>query len=179
MNSTLDVIKQILDNQMTMPIGRVFAYNSNVDLPKDSDLFITLFYSERTPTANNSRMVSTAQGVEEHQTINMAEDVTISLMSRNTSARDRVQDVFLALNSYYSKNLQSQNKLFISSIGQAVDRSFLEATAMLNRFDIQIRIFRSYEKINTVDYYDTFSFEVWAEKQDGEVIKNNFKYPEE
>ena len=94
MNSTLDVIKQILDEQMNMAIGRVFAYNSNVDLPKDSDLFIPLFYSERKPVANNSKMVTTATGVEEHQSINMVEDVVISLMSRGTSARDRVQEVF-------------------------------------------------------------------------------------
>ena len=179
MNSTLDVIKQILDEQMNMPVGRVFAYNSNVDLPQDSELFIPLYYAERKPTANNSRMVSTAQGVEEHQSINMVEDVIIALISRDTSARDRVQEVFLALNSYFSRNLQAVNKLHISSIGEAYDKSFLEATSMLNRFDIRIRIFRSYEKINSIDYYETFSFETWVENQDGNIVKSNFEYPEE
>lgn len=177
MNSTLDVIKKILDTQMQMPAGRVFAYNSNVDLPKDSDLFIPLFYTERKPFANNSRMVSTASGVEEHQTSNIIEDVIISLMSRDTSARDRVQDVFMALRSYYSQDLQAKNKLHISTIGEAYDKSFLEATSMLNRFDIKIRIFKSYEKINNIDYYDKFSFEVWTESQGGDVKKDYFEYP--
>lgn len=176
MNSTLDVIKQILDEQMNMAIGRVFAYNSNVDLPKDSDLFIPLFYSERKPVANNSKMVTTATGVEEHQSINMVEDVVISLMSRGTSARDRVQEVFLALNSYFSRNLQAKNKLHISSIGEAYDASFLEATSMFNRFDIKIRVFRSYDKINTVDYYNTFNFEVWVENQSDNITKDEFEY---
>lgn len=179
MNSTLDVIKQIIDEQMNMPVGRVFAYNSNVNLPEDSELFIPLYYAERKPIANNSKMVTTEQGVEEHQSINMVEDVIIALISRDTSARDRVQEVFLALNSYYSRNLQAVNKLHISWIGEAYDKSFLEATSMLNRFDIRIRVFRSYEKINNIDYYDTFSFETWVENQDGTIVKSNFEYPEE
>ena len=179
MNSTLDVIKQIIDEQMNMPIGRVFAYNSNVNLPEDSELFIPLYYAERKPIANNSKMVTTAQGVEEHQSINRVEDVIIALISRDTSARDRVQEVFLALNSYFAKDLQSKNKLHISWIGEAYDKSFLEATSMLNRFDIRIRVFRSYEKINNIDYYDKFSFETWVENQDETIVKNSFKYPEE
>lgn len=177
MNSTLDVIKQIIDEQMNMPVGRVFAYNSNVNLPEDSDLFIPLYYAERKPIANNSKMVTTAEGVEEHQSINMVEDVIIALISRDTSARDRVQEVFLALNSYYSRNLQAVNKLHISWIGEAYDKSFLEATSMLNRFDIRIRVFRSYEKINNIDYYDTFSFETWVENQDETIVKSNFELP--
>lgn len=176
MNSTLDIVKQILDTQMQMPAGRVFAYNSNVDLPKDSDLFIPLFYTERRPIANNTRMLSTTKGVEEHQTSNIVEDVIISLMSRDTSARDRVQDVFMALRSYYSQDLQAKNKLHISTIGEAYDKSFLEATSMFNRFDIKIRVFRSYEKINSIDYYDKFDFEVWTESQSGEVKKDYFEY---
>lgn len=177
MNSTLDVIKQIIDEQMNMPVGRVFAYNSNVNLPEDSELFIPLYYAERKPIANNSKMVTTAQGVEEHQSINMVEDVIIALISRDTSARDRVQEVFLALNSYYSRNLQAVNKLHISWIDEAYDKSFLEATSMLNRFDIRIRVFRSYEKINNIDYYDTFSFETWVENQDETIVKSNFELP--
>lgn len=177
MNSTLDVIKQIIDEQMNMPVGRVFAYNSNVNLPEDSELFIPLYYAERKPIANNSKMVTTAEGVEEHQSINMVEDVIIALISRDTSARDRVQEVFLALNSYYSRNLQAVNKLHISWIGEAYDKSFLEATSMLNRFDIRIRVFRSYEKISNIDYYDTFSFETWVENQDETIVKSNFELP--
>lgn len=174
MNSTLDVVQQILSNQMNIPASRIFAYNSNVDLPTDSALFIPLFYTERKPYANNSKMISTPAGVNEHQTVNMVEDVIIALMSKDTSARDRVQDVFFALKSNYSQDIQTQNNIRISTIGEAYDKSFLEATSMLNRFDIKIRIFRGYEKINTVDYYDKFSFETWLETQGGIIEKNNF-----
>lgn len=174
MNSTLDVVQQILSNQMDIPASRIFAYNSNVDLPKDTALFIPLFYTERRPIANNSKMVPTSDGLEEHQTINMCEDVIIALMSQDTSARDRVQDAFMALKSNYSQTLQAQNKLHIASIGEAYDKSFLEGSSMLNRFDIKIRIFRSYEKINTVDYYDTFNFNIWTNGQSETVNKTNF-----
>lgn len=175
MNSTLDIIQQILVNQMNIPANRVFAYNSNVDLPKDTDLFIPLFYTERRPFSNNSKYVSTNTGVEEHQNTNIVEDVIISLMSVDTSARDRVQDVFMALRSYYSQSLQAKNKLHISTIGEAYDKSFLEESSMLNRFDIKIRIFRAYEKINIVNYYDKFSFETWVEG--GNISKKSFNIP--
>lgn len=178
MNSTLDVIQQILVKQMNIPASRVFAYNSNIELPKDTDLFIPLFYTERRPISNNAKMVSTEAGIEEHQNTNMVEDVIISLMSVDTSARDRVQDVFMALRSYYSQDLQAKNKLHISTIGEAYDKSFLEETSMLNRFDIKIRIFRAYEKINIVDYYDKFRFETWTETQGGNISKSSFNIPE-
>ena len=87
-NSTLDIIKTIIDKQMNMPEGRVWAYNGTQNLPQDAGLFIVLSFMNRDPYANNSKYEPTQNGYIEKQTVNVAEDVLISLISVNTDARD-------------------------------------------------------------------------------------------
>lgn len=155
--SSLDIIKQILDKEMQMPQGRVFAYNSSVDLPQDRNLFIVLHYTAKTPYSNNIRYENTKDGkLVEHQTSNFVEDILISLMSVNQDARDRAHEVLMALRSNYAQVLQEQNKVHITTQGDIIDKSFLEATSRLNRFDVRAKIYVSYDKITNVDYYDKF-----------------------
>lgn len=162
MASTLELIKNILDEEMEMPEGRVWAYNANVNIPKDGKLFIILSYISRTPWTNNIKYEATSTGMQSHQSINLVEHILISLISQNTDARERAYEAILAMNSYFSQDLQGKNKIHISTIGEIIDRSFLEASSRLNRFDTEIKVFRSFDKIKDVDYYDKFNVEVWA-----------------
>lgn len=175
---TLDIIKDIIDKEMEMPSNRVWAYNSSVDLPKDSGLFIVLRMTYRNPYANNRKEKHTSTGLQSHQTMLVAEDIIISLLSKNTEARDRAQDVQLALNSFYAEQLQEKYHLHIARLGEVYDASFLEATTRMNRFDVKCKVIRSYDKIKDIDYYDKFSFEVWTEKTNNEVQKTIFNIPE-
>ena len=173
MPSSLDIIKQILDEEMNMPKNRVWAYNADVDLPKDSKLFIVLHYGQRKPISNTIKYKNTPDGLEEVQSMNVCEDVIVSLLSRNTEARDRAQEVHMAMNSTFARNLQAKENIHISILGDVWDASFLEATSRINRFDCKIRVFKSYEKIKAVDYYDKYKFQTWVNHQDGNVIKSN------
>lgn len=170
---TLGIIKQILDNYMDMPEGRVWAYNVNQNLPKDENLFIVLAYRQRTPMSNKTTYQSTPNALNEVQTMNILEDIIISCVSQNNEARERAHEVHLAMNSTISRQLQAQHKMHISTTGPVYDASFLEATSRLNRFDCLIRVFRSYEKINNVDYYDKFRLQAWVENQNDNVQKSD------
>nr|DAJ74778.1 MAG TPA: hypothetical protein [Caudoviricetes sp.] len=174
MASSLDILKQILDREMEMPKNRIWAYNANIDLPKDNNLFIILSYGERTPYSNTIKYKNTANGLEEVQSMSVKEDVIISLLSKSTQARDRAHEVLFALNSTYSKTLQQQNKIHITNIGEVYDASFLEATSRINRFDVRCSIFKAYTKSKSVDYYDKYSFEVWTGEPNGSV-KDKFE----
>ena len=77
-------------------------------------------------------------------------------MSVNQDARDRAHEVLMALRSNYAQVLQEQNKVHITTQGDIIDKSFLEATSRLNRFDVRAKIYISYDKITNVDYYDKF-----------------------
>lgn len=157
MSDTLNLLKQLIDTQLNMPKGRVWSANSDNTLPKDKKLFIVLKIDEVKPYANNLKYEYTTEGVNEILTTSVAEDITIALLSRNTEARDRAYEILQALNSTLSQQLQEKNKMHISRLGNIYDASFLEATAFLNRYDVRIRVIRSYEKVNPVDYYDKFS----------------------
>lgn len=155
-NSTLDILKTIIDKQLNMPVDRVWAYNGTQNLPQDAGLFIVLSYMERNPYSNISKYESTQDGYIEKQTVNVTEDILISLISQNTDARDRVMEIPMALKSAFSQYIQEKNHIHISTIGQIMDSSFVEATSRLNRFDVTCRVLRAYEKITEIDYYDKF-----------------------
>lgn len=153
---TLNIIKDIIDKELQMPPGRVWAYNASVDLPQDEDLFIVLSVMYRNPYSNNIHYVGDVENLKEVQTMNVAEDILISLMSKNTQARDRAYEIQMALGSTYSQQMQEKNKMHIARLGDVFDASFLEASARLNRFDVRCRAIRAYDKIKNIDYYDKF-----------------------
>ena len=156
MANSLEIIKNILVNEMNLPKTRVWAYNADMDLPKDNKLFVILHYGERRPISNNVKYVSTDEGLEEHQSMNVVDDVIISLLSRGTDARERAHEVHLAFRSTYSQQRQAKEHVHISTLGDVYDASFLEATSRINRFDCRVRVFNSFDKIKTIDYYDKF-----------------------
>lgn len=176
--SSLDVIKQIIDHEMEMPANRVWAYNQNNDLPQDGNLFIVLHFGKRDVIANNSKIKYKADGADEIQSTNVREDIMISLLSKNNDARDRAHEVLMALNSFYSQDLQAKNKMHISTTGDIYDASFLEGTSRINRFDVKIKVFKSYEKIKAVDYYNKFNFDLWVEDKGGHLQKETFNIKE-
>lgn len=155
-DSTLDLIKDILDTRMHMPAGRVFAYNGTQDLPQDNNLFIVLSFMDADTYANIRRYKATENGLQEVLTVNAAEDILISLISRSTEARNKRYAAVRALNSSYSQYIQEKYKFHISTTNPVADRSFLEATSRMNRFDIHIRVIRTYEDIEDIDYYNKF-----------------------
>ena len=176
--SSLDVIKQIIDKEMNMPANRVWAYNQNNDLPTDSNLFIVLHFGKRDVIANNNKYRQTNKGLEEIQSTNVREDIMISLLSKNNDARDRAHEVLMAMRSTYSQQLQEKNHMNISTTGDIYDASFLEGTSRINRFDVKIKVFKSYEKIKEVDYYDKFNFDLWVESKGGHLQKEEFNIKE-
>lgn len=154
--SSLDVIKQILVNELPIDKSRVWAYNANIDLPKDNNLFIVLHYGERKPISNTIKYKNTSDGLNEVQSMNITENVIISVMSKNNDARDRAPEIVMAMNSTFARQQQAKNKMHIAILGDVLDNSFLEATSRFNRFDCMLRVFVSFDKIKTVDYFDKF-----------------------
>lgn len=173
MTSTLGIIKQILDKELNLPTGRCFAYNSEIDLPKDNDIFICLYYAGKSPYSNKSVTKNTEAGFVEIQTMNVREDIEIAICSRNIQARERCHEVLMALRSNYSQQIQEKNSLHISNISEIFDNSFLESTARLNRFDTRISVMRAYEKINNIEYYDKFSGQITIENNYNDTLTSD------
>lgn len=174
MTSTLNILKQIIDVEMEMSPNRVWAYNGNQNLPQDNDMFIVLSFIGKMPYYNNSKQITTGNGIKEYQSIGINESILISVVSKSIEARERCYEVLLALKSQYSQKIQEKYHIHISTINDCLDSSFLEATARLNRFDIRCNVIRSYSKIKDIDYYDKFSFNIKVENQSDNIIESSF-----
>ena len=167
--STLEIIKDVLDKEMDLPAGRCFAYNNENDLPKDDNLFVCLFFADRTPYSNRTIYKTVGSDYQEYQVINMSETIEIAVVSKNKDARERCHEVLMAFASTYSQQIQEKYNIHIATIGEIYDNSFLEATARLNRFDVRISVIRAYEKTKAVDYYDKFSGKTYVENNYNDV----------
>lgn len=158
MAEPISVIRNIVMTEMELDPKRIWVYNADAPLPKDSGLFCILSLNAQNPYSNNVKYEGDIENdtLTEVQEMNIQADITISLLSKDESARTRAYEVQMALGSTYSQQMQEKNKMHISRIGKVVDASFLEATSRLNRFDIDCIALYGYKKVKPIDYYDKF-----------------------
>lgn len=158
MAEPISIIRNIIIKEMDLKPDRIWIYNADAPLPKDSSLFCILSLNAQNPFSNNVKYEDSFEDdtLNEVQTMNVQADITVSLLSKDDSARSRAYEVQMALGSTYSQQMQEKNKMHISRIGNVVDASFLEATSRLNRFDVDCVALYAYKKVKPVDYYDKF-----------------------
>ena len=158
MAEPISIIRNIIIKEMDLKPDRIWIYNADAPLPKDSGLFCILSLNAQNPFSNNVKYEDSLEDdtLNEVQTMNIQADITVSLLSKDDSARSRAYEVQMALGSTYSQQMQEKNKMHISRIGNVVDASFLEATSRLNRFDVDCVALYAYKKVKPVDYYDKF-----------------------
>jgi hypothetical protein len=73
----------------------------------------------------------------------------------------------MALNSYYSKEIQDKYQFRIFELPQRfINTSSLEGGSEINRFSLIIRAMISEDKVKTTSYYDTFNAEILAQGKD-------------
>ena len=152
----IKAIADIICHEMNLTSDRVFLFNSVNSLPKDDGLYVVLQQTEYPPFGLKKEYRLDKGVYTEFQSYMTKELITISLVSKNTDARLRRFDVNLALNSTYSQQIQEQYGFHISQCNPVANRSFLEATARLYRFDTEATVITAYEQNRAVDYYDKF-----------------------
>ena len=156
----IEIIRNIILNETDIPAERVWIYNQNQKLPKDSGAFVILENRNPIVYANNNRIKANGEKLEEHQSINMQENIVICVCSKNTEASLKTPEIMMALSSTYSQQTEEKYGFHISNINQATELSFLEETAMLQRYDINIRCLTVYNKTRSIDYYDKYNVNI-------------------
>ena len=157
----IKALADIICNQMNISSSRVFILNDNRQIPNDSELYVTLDIIMQAPFSSDVKYKETTlnneQVYQEVQSMAIKQTIVVSLVSKNSDARKRAYEVQMAMNSTYSEQSQESNGFHISSISPIHNRSFVEATARLNRFDTEVTVITGIEKKQTVNYYDTFN----------------------
>jgi len=168
--TSMDLLRLIIVNQMGLDPEKVNIYDEKWTIPPTEDLYIVLEYRSGKLIANRNTFVSTGGDPIEEQDINVLEQITIGVFSKDRSATQRKEEVFMALLSSYAQNLQEKYSFKISRIGPIVDLSTLEGVAMLKRYDIDISVFAWYEKTINPTYLDSFTIKVIDDLGNGKDI---------
>lgn len=80
----------------------------------------------------------------------------IDVYSRNNEARQRFPEVQASLTSTLAENYANQYQFRISKISNTFNLSGLDGGSDINRYTIKFNCLHWFEKINEIDYYETF-----------------------
>lgn len=133
------------------------------DIPADKKLFVAIFDQAPAPFGGATYLdtdETSATFGKEIQQGSFVHDVRIDIMSFDNEARVRKEEVALALNSFYSQQLQGQYGVQIGRAQAPVDASGAENSKMLLRYVVHVKITALHQKVKTppkADYFNKFN----------------------
>lgn len=150
----------IIQKYMGLAPGRVYLWDQKIFEPTDSGIFVAVSVLRCKPFGNNSEYDGSGDGLSAFQTVNMYADLQVDIISRGSGARDRKEEIILALMSDYAQQQQEANSFYIGKIppaGQFVNVSQADGAAIPYRFNIIVGMQYAYRKVVDVGYFDTFT----------------------
>ncbi len=157
--TSMDLLRLILVNQLGLNAQDVNIYDEKWKIPPTENLFIVLEYRSGECIANRNLFDATGGDPVEYQEINMLEQITVGVFSRDRSATQRKEEVLMAILSSYAQGIQEKYSFKIARVGNIADLSAVEGTAMLKRYDIDLSVYAWYSKNVTPGYIDNFTIQ--------------------
>lgn len=153
----LHLFCDVIQKELGLANGRVVLWDQKFNMPKDQDLVIAVRVVNPKPFGNIVRYDGGGSGLQAQQNVNMLAKLDINVMSRGPAARDRKEEVLLALVSPYSVSQQETNGFAIARLSNSfVDISEVDGAAIPYRFVISVNIQYSFKKAKAADYFNTF-----------------------
>jgi len=155
----IKALASLIEAEMQLPKDRFVIYNQPNNVPDDDGLFGWITYNHSRPFGSSTRteVNTVTDSLDEVQHSWTQETYSISLMSRDGSARKRNWELPLCLASIRSQQLQERYGFKLGFIPESmIDISAVEASARLNRYSLTFNILRSYERRKPVEYYSRF-----------------------
>ena len=153
----LELFCDIIRNYMSLAPDQVYIYNQKIAPITDSRLYVAIGIANDKYFGNTTKYEESVSGLNEVQSINCKSTLSIDIVSRDDSARNRRSEIVLALNSKYSQNQQELNSFHIGKIpGNFANLSKLEGSAIPFRFNITVNI-QFFEKVvREAAFFDVF-----------------------
>lgn len=176
-----EYIVDIIRKEMGINQQNIWIYSQNRKIPPQSqELYCTVGCVDFLPISSKSsfKYVDATETEEafgkEIQTLYGRASVQIDLLSRSREARVRRAELLMALNSFYSKEIQDKHQFRIFELPQRfINTSSLEGGSEINRFSLIIRAMISEDKEKSTPYYDTFKSNILVESKGVENIVLN------
>lgn len=161
-----EYIVDIIRKEMNLNQQNIWIHSQNRKIPPQSqELYVTVGCVDFLPISSKSKF--NPDNDTEIQTVYGRASVQIDILSRSREARIRRAELLMALNSYYSKEVQDKHQFRIFELPQRfINTSSLEGGSEINRFSLIIRAMISEDKVKTTSYYDTFNAEILAQGKD-------------
>lgn len=171
---TPQIICNIIQNYMGLCEDQIWIYNQRRKIPPTEGLFVVVGLLSTVPYGNTRKAILGAGPYSEEITQMMQESLSINMFSYDDSAIYRMPELIGSFQSTYSEQIQEKNCMQIGVVPTAItDTSFLEASAILFRQTITLRVLRSYSKITASDYYDKYKTDIYNETGKVATYGNN------
>lgn len=145
----------IIQTELGLATGRVYIWDQKIFQPTDSNLYIAVSVLNPKPFGNSSTIDSSGNEV---QSLNMYVTLGIDIMSRDTEALNRKEEVIMALQSIYARQQQEANSFYIGKISTSfVNLSSVDGAAIPYRYHIDVAMQYFVTKTQPAEYYDSFS----------------------
>lgn len=153
----IKVVAMALQAELGLPAGQIMLGLENWEIPKNTGLYVSLAYGAEQVVGNsNYNGLDELGAFTEIQDVAMLHQVDIDIMSFDSSARLRKEEVLQALQSYEAQQLMEQYQMRIASTpGSFVPVQTLEETKQLNRFRLSIAVNALHRKVKTTPFYDS------------------------
>jgi len=157
--SPLILFCDILKTQMQLDNRHVYLWDQKLFQPTDGGLYIAVSEASCKPFGSSNDVVPSVTGMNQIQSVNMLSTLDIDVISRGPDARDRKEEVLLALNSVYSQQQQSANSFLIGRLpagSRFINLSNIDGAAIPYRYRISINIQYAKTITQQAQHFDTF-----------------------
>jgi hypothetical protein len=151
---------EILQTQLGLAPGRVYLWDQKVMQPTDAGLYIAVSVPSCKPFGVTNQPDGSGSGLNSVQVAHMLATLDIDIISRGPDARDRKEEVLLALDSNYSRSQQEANSFSIGKLPEGsrfLNLSQIDGAAIPYRYKISMNVQYAVTKTNAVPYYDAFA----------------------
>lgn len=174
---TEKAIADIIQKELGLTTEQIWIYNQDFVMPSTSGLFVVVGFGWSKTISSRNEIKETVDESEvttvlELQCCNVLENIVISLMSKNSEARQRKNEILAALSSYYAQQIQEKYSFKIGRIPtNFINVSDAEGSTTINRYNITIPVYVWYEKEKQIstgdgaDYYNDFTGNVQVENK--------------
>lgn len=154
----LQLFCDIIANQLGLSRDQVYLWDQKINIPIDDRLYVAVSILTCKPFGNSALPNGAGSGLDFVQSTNFMATLNVNILSRSTQARDRKEEVILALQSYYAQSQQEINGFYVAKLPTAfVNLSQEDGAAIPYRFIISVNVQYAFRKILPVPYFDTFT----------------------
>lgn len=153
----IKVLAMILQAEMGLADGSIMLGLENWAIPKEEGLYVSLLYgTEQVVGSNNFNGLNQLGAYTEIQDVAMLHQVDIDIMSFDSSARLRKEEVLQALQSFAAQEMMEKYQMRLAMTpGAFLPVQTMEETKQLNRFHITIAVNALHRKVKKTPYFDS------------------------